>query len=218
MTLGVLTAGDRLVLLGDVFVLAGLLLTYVFYVGELAESERREIESDLALLTATRTGIRQVGDIYFKDGYGEDRANKRAQEEFNLVMSGSHGQVFVVPPEPLTALIARSGEGWLIDTGTLDAANIALWRLGTFNQLVGQQTLFNALHAPEFYDENLPRDRREVLARSAQVMSRMLHLSGIGDAGWYHNLIGELDRNIERLSNLQRSLPTRTIFRPRRRP
>jgi hypothetical protein len=88
-------------------------------------------------------------------------------------------------------------------------ASVALWQLGIFNQLVRQQTDYNALHLAEIRDDELPLARREALSKAAYSISRMLHKNGVGDAAWYWALIDQLTTN-------RRELQKRTRPRLRR--
>jgi hypothetical protein len=47
---------------------------------------------------------------------------------------------FRVPTDPLVSLIMQPGEGRFVSRSTIEAANIALWRMGQFNQIVQEQT------------------------------------------------------------------------------
>ena len=123
----------------------------------------------------------------------------RAQQDDDSVMGGSHCQNFRVPTEPIASLIQQSGEGWLISGETIAAANIALWKIGIFNQLVQQQTDFNAFHLAEFSHVNLDLTRRNALAQAAWRLSVTIHQYGIGDASWYRRLMTALDHNVEAL-------------------
>jgi hypothetical protein len=191
--------GDALVLMGDILIIAGLVLSYRIYHRERADLIERDTESVLAMLEAMRDGIRAWADPYFTTGYDEQGASERAQGDYKAVMDRSYGQLFRVPTEPLVALIERSVGGSLLRKETVEAANIALWRMGVFNQLVQQQTDFNARHLSEIYDPALPEAQRRALADGARAISTMLHASVIGDATWYKRLKAELETNIQAL-------------------
>jgi hypothetical protein len=208
------TTGDWLVLVGDLIVLATLFVTYLIYLRQASASDERDIDSVLGMLRAVRSGIEPWGKEYFRRGYDDDAAAKQSERDADLVRTNNYYQVFSVPTEPLAAIIEHPEEGWLIDTDTIEAANIALWRLRVFNQLVQQQTDFNAYYLPEIYDGTLSQPRREALAAAAGQISRMIHGRGIGDASWYRDLMDSLDRNIERLVHKKEHLPTRTFFHP----
>jgi hypothetical protein len=140
------------------------------------------------------------GDLHFGGtGYNEETARTRAQLDHDAVIHGSHSQNFRVPTEPITSLIEQSETGWLISGETIAAANVALWKVGIFNQLVQEQTDFNVLHLAEFSDMNIDTSQRHQLAEAAWKLSMSIHQHGIGDASWYRDLMGALDRNIETL-------------------
>jgi hypothetical protein len=212
------TSGNLLVFVGDVLVLLGLVATFIVYRFERMASVDRDIDSVLAMLEAVRNGMRPWGDLYFAEGYDEPSAKARAQRDsFDSIMKGSYGQIFLVPTEPLSALVERPGGLGLVRKETTEAANIALWKIGVFNQLVRQQTEFNALHLAEFYDRDLALERRQVLAEAAGTISGMLHLDAIGDADFYRRLNAELDKNIEDLRHLRHRKWWAKIARPSRR-
>ena len=84
------------------------------------------------------------------------------------------------------------------------AVNVALWKIGRFNQFVEQQTDFNTLHADEILDVTLPDARRQVLATAAADISYRLHRHGIGDDGWYVDLMAAIDKELVRLRGMKR--------------
>ncbi len=87
-----MSAGDWLALFGDALVLAGLLLTYVFYLGERASSDQRDIDSVLSMMMATRTGIRPWGDLYFAEGYDEPHASGKAKKSSTALWRATTGR------------------------------------------------------------------------------------------------------------------------------
>jgi hypothetical protein len=189
---------------GDGLVLIGLLLTGLIYWRQTVASRRRDVVSTLDTLEAVRNGMLPWGDLYFANGYDRSSARARAQVDSDLVMSGKHGQVFLVPTQPLVALIEHPG---LVGRVTIEVSNVALWRMGVFNQLVHQQADFNTQHLAEIHDEVLPRARRGALAKAALSASYMVHWHGIGGGegrveggfegpDWYLNLKAELDKDI----------------------
>ena len=145
-----------------------------------------------------------ASDYFEKNWTGNDLRN-RAKDDRHAVLRGSYSQVFEVPTEPLEALIQSPGAGDLIQSETIEAANIALFRIVRFNQLVRQQTEFYALHLAEIRDNTLPCRRRVAIARAAQTQSRMLHEYGIGEAnkeyGWYCKLKTAIGANIKSLKS-----------------
>lgn len=185
--------------LGDVLILLSLALTWLVYWLGRAASTGRDLGTALALLRAVQSGM-PWGALYFGSGYDAKAVDDRARQEYETVLHGSYGQVFHVPTEPLAALVANPAAGGLVRRATVEAASVALWQLGVFNQLVRQQTDFNARHLAELYDDGLPPQRRETLAKAASAHSRMLHANGIGDAHWYQTLMRELATNIDLLN------------------
>ena len=97
----------------------------------------------------------------------------------NGIERGGFDLVFVVPTEPLEHLARAAPQTGFISVETVSAANVALWRLQVFNQLVGQQTLFNALNAAEITNRSLDPERKAALAEAARGMSFTVHRHGI---------------------------------------
>jgi hypothetical protein len=197
-----MTPGDWIAFGGDLLVLAGLGLTYVVYRRQRFDSNAQQVRSAIAVLRAVREGMSPWGDMHFGGkGYTADSANVRAQDDYRAVKAGGYGQNFRVPTEPLTTLIQQPGEGAFIRRETIAAANIALWRLGVFNQLVQQQTDFNALYLSQ--GQALSDEQREALADAARNISVMIHRDAIGDASWYRGLMKAIEENI---ADLERRL------------
>jgi len=212
------TAGDDLALAGDVLVLVGLLVTWVVYRKARDDAAQRDREAALGSLLgvwATMTESTSPagtppsdrehgaptpwGELYFGGGYTEESARARAQQDYDAISKRSYAQVFEVPTEPLAALVASPFAGTLIGNETIEAAQVALWQIGVFNQLVRQQTDLNSRHLAEIADPELPESRRHAVAQGAWWVSFMLHASAIGDARWYARLKGELAQNISLL-------------------
>jgi hypothetical protein len=186
---------------GDALTLLGLAIAVLLFQAQREQERRRALDAAFDLLSAVRDGILPWGELYFRGGYDEETARQRAQRDFDYVMTCGYGQVFHVPTEPLAALIASPAAGGLIGKATVEAANVALWQLGVFNQLVRQQTDFNASHLAEIRDGTLPQTRRQAIADAAYSLSGMLHAQGIGDASWYAALMRELEANMRELAD-----------------
>jgi hypothetical protein len=186
---------------GALVVLVSVGVAIIIYWRQRLVSKRRV----LATLRAVRDGMikwkaeRGWGDRHFGTAYSEPEAETRARQDFDAIMEKTYAQNFRVPTEPLAALIQRPDA--LITSGTVEAVNIALWRIGVFNQLVQQQTDFNARHLAEIIHSNLPDERRRDLAEAARRISVMLHRDAIGDASWYQDLKAALTANIETLES-----------------
>jgi len=182
---------------------------------------RADVEAALGVLRAVHHGMvtgltpgQAVGwgQLYFSTIYTEAVALRRAQETWEAVMGGNMDQVFVVPTAPLARLATTSPHEGLIETRTVAVANFALWRAEVFNQLAGQLTDFNAVHAPEIMDATTTPARRETLAATASAISHTLHRDGIGEAwaagahgadGWYRALVTEVTQNTQKLIDLR---------------
>jgi hypothetical protein len=115
--------------------------------------------------------------------------------------------MFVVPTQPLTLLLASPATADLISPRPSSPANVGLWRIRVFNQLVTMQGHFNMQHLTEIKDMELPESRRDLLALSAQDVSRMVHRYGIGEAnvqgGWYQRLKAAIRADLDRLETEQ---------------
>ncbi len=127
--LSAMNLNDYLVLIGDVLVVVGFIVTLGFYRRQRHDSTIREIDSTLDVLYAVRVGMTPWSDLHFKTGYDERAIEDRAELDFNAVMNGSHFQNFRVPTEPLVTLIEQPGKGWRLDDETIKASNVALWQL-----------------------------------------------------------------------------------------
>ncbi|HEU5183624.1 MAG TPA: hypothetical protein VFU01_03580 [Gemmatimonadaceae bacterium] len=104
-----------------------------------------------------------------------------------------------------------------ISERTVAAANLALWRVQTFNQLVAAQSDFNVQHVAEVVDTSLSPERREVIAAAAEKLSFLIHRSGIGDAnapaGWYRELDRAIWGDIEALESREQAPAWRRALR-----
>jgi hypothetical protein len=207
------STSDWIAIAGDSLVFAGLLVTLVIYLFQRNASIRREINSTLELLRAVRDGITPWGNLHFNTNYSGEVGRRRAEDDYRSVMGCWPPMNWRVPSEPLNALVQRPETGLQIEKSTIQAASIAMWKIGIFNQVVQQQTEFIALHMEEIRDEELPVKAREALARAAQRFSEMIHCDGIGDASWYSGLLAALQENIAHLeARLLR--PRRILRRP----
>jgi hypothetical protein len=146
------------------------------------------------------------GKWFFSNVYGDAEANAVASEHANLVREPlkGHHQVFVVPREPLVALVTNQAAGDLISDSTVESASLALYWVGVFNQLVQQETDYNALHLAEIRGEVISGADREGIARGVFSISQMIHGTGIARAaqqdGWYQRLTHDVRRDVDRLS------------------
>jgi hypothetical protein len=115
----------------------------------------------------------------------------------------------VVPREPLVALVNSPSAGDLIAVETVETASLALYWVGVFNQLVQQQTDFNARHLAEIRDARIEEERLAAIGRGAYEISHMVHATGIASAnaegGWYRRLSEAVETNIADLEKRLRS-------------
>jgi hypothetical protein len=180
---------DWISLLTLVLVPVGFVLTWLLYRRERASEKRRDVDAALSVLRAVRDGTRPWGDLYFCTGYDGATTKTRAQEDYDTIMNDmSYGEVFRVPADPLVTLLSHPAAGGLIRKETVEAASVALWQIGIFNQLVRQKSDFNGRHLAEIRGSQLAPERRKALADAAFSQSAMLHRSGVGDAAWWASL------------------------------
>jgi hypothetical protein len=193
----------------------GLVLAWLLYRLERAATRRREIDGARAVLLGVKRGMVDGfagepgwGDRYFARNWTEDQARERAVHDITELMERRYSQVLVVPTTPLHALIGSSFAGDLISEETVYLANIGLWHLDVFNQLVSQQTTMLAQHLPDVFDEETSAARRYALAEAIGSQARLLHRRGVGEPwseeGWYRRLRASVDADLERLDRLRR--------------
>jgi hypothetical protein len=146
-------------------------------------------------------GAQGWGRLYFSTEYTNEVVALRAEEARQSILLRVPDQVLVVPAEPLRLL--ASSPPLPIAGRTVVAANTALWRIEVFNQLVIEQTIFNAGILTELDDPSTPHARLEVIAKAAASMSETVHEAGIGRAnatgGWYWELQSAVEANIDAL-------------------
>jgi hypothetical protein len=194
---------------GDALALVGIALAIALYAFQVAHSRRRDLEAARAVLRGVEHGmVRGWGEWFFSTVYTEEGAKQRAFQDAENVQRRGYGQVFLVPNESLASLVNSPAAGDLIDTEAVEAASLALYWVGVFNQLVQQQTDFNARHLAEIRDETLSAERRDALASAAFSISHMIHGSGVASAnaeeGWYRNLCDRVEANIRELDEMAR--------------
>jgi hypothetical protein len=144
--------------LGDLIAVAALALAWLTFRLDRAASDHGEARAATALLRGVREGFfRTVGDLYFSQVYTAAVAKQRARSA-----AGGLDHVFVLPTEPVAALIAdqRAVAAGLISPDTVVRGTVALWQISKINELVREQATFNAMYAPDFADKSLPLDRQ----------------------------------------------------------
>ena len=188
----------------------GLAVAWLLYRLERSGVRHREIESASAVLLAVKRGMvgghdgePGWGERYFSRNWTEEEAAERARSDVNSVMERHYSQVLVVPTTPLDALIGSAFGGDLISDETLYYANVGLWHIAVFNQLVGMQDALLSQHLSEIFDEDLNVKRRYAIAEAIGSHGRMLHRRGVGEPvgpnGWYLRLSSAVDSDIDRL-------------------
>jgi len=194
-------AGLLIALVGVVAAFVGIRAAYHIYRSQQRDAINEQRQATLAHLKGVKAAMEAWAKDYFDTSYAGAAAKDRAELDFNAIMQGSYFQNFRVSPEPVASLLQPPGEAWPIDSETITVASIALLRMGQFNQLVQQQTDFNALHAAEIRDEALGDNRRLAIAKSGRRISEIMHGDVIGDAKWYKGLMKALDKNIQDLDH-----------------
>jgi hypothetical protein len=189
------------VFIGDIGIAISILATVCVYLGQRNASNMRQLDSTLAALHAAGNGVGLWGPQHFSTAYTNEVATQRARKDYVAIIGHGYSLNFRVPIEPIVSLIEHAGDKWQIDRKTIEAANKALWRIVTFNQIVEMQTNFNALHFSEILSDTIDDKRRAALAKSAEVISYVLHANTIGDESWYQQLMDAIDANIRRLES-----------------
>jgi hypothetical protein len=189
---------------GDAIALLAITVLWLIYEIQALASSRRDVVGARAVLVGVKHGmVEGWGELFFSTEWTAENAKRRAQADFDSIQKRTFGQVFLVPTQPIASLLASPAAGDLIRSETIEAANIALYRIGAFNQLVQKQTDFNARHLPDIVDEQLPAPRRKALAHAAYKISYMLHVDGVGTAnaagGWYRKFKDAVESNITAL-------------------
>jgi hypothetical protein len=190
--------------------IVGLALAWLLYRLERAATRRREIRAARAVLVGVERGMvgglgeeLGWGERYFATNYTEEVALRAGFDTGKSVLERSYQQVLVVPTAPLEALIGSGYAGDLVTEPTVYYANLGLWHLAVFNQLVEQQTALVAQHLVEITDPDLDTKRRERIAEAITAQARMLHRRGVGepftDEGWYRRLKDSVASDIARL-------------------
>jgi len=190
------------VTIANVLLCVGFAIAVLIYRMQRAASRRRDVQATRALLAGVKSGMAEGwGSWFFSNGYSSENAGLRARQDFEKISnSKNYGQVFLVPAHTVAALLTSPSVGDLVSLETITTANLALYRIGVFNQLVKQQTEFNTRHAAEIVDDTLPPERRTAIAREAYGISNMIHADGIGEAnlpgGWYRSLTEAVEKNV----------------------
>jgi hypothetical protein len=195
--------GTLFVLVGDILVLVGVIVAWVVYHRQIATANKQRQETSLAHLEGLVALFADRYDAFFGQSYVGKTLFERAAMEHKNVTDGTYGQVYQVPTESLVSLIQPAGDVWPFSAETVRAANVALSRITAFNQLVGQQTQFNALYGSDILTEQDSdrRPSRPSLALAAWRLTFDIH-GAIGDSTWYADLKTQVTANIRDLKDL----------------
>jgi hypothetical protein len=205
---------DSAVTEGDALALLSVTVAFALYRLDVLRARAGVIEAAIATLAAVQQAMVGTeeepgwGSYYFKNRWTAARCVEVGKYYNGLIRDRKYEQVLVVPAEPLAALAATPVAGDLFSKETVYAANLGLWRVGVFNQLVGQQTSMIAAALPEIHDRRTRRSRRAALGAAIGAQAVMLHRDGVGEAdepdGWYYRLRTALTADLERLDGLRK--------------
>jgi hypothetical protein len=205
----------------EIITAAAFLLAWFGFRYERQRRWRGEVDAAYGLLRAVHHGMVQGlaqdepvgwGQLYFSTVYTQGVARKRARETYEKVASRTLDYVLVVPTEPLAMLATTPPRPGLIESSTVSIANIALWRVNAFNQLVRSLDAFLTANAAEICSTDTSADRRHDLANAASALSLFVHIDGIGAAnatftggsvGWYRGFVDAVSKNLGDLNFLR---------------
>jgi hypothetical protein len=191
--------------LGNALGLAGLAVAFLIYSLQMALGRRRDsLTARSALLSVRQELLHGWGATFFTTVYDDTLATAQAQAAYDAVVQDkTYAQIFAVPRESLVALVNHPAAGDLIFDDTVRSASDALYGVGLFNQLVEQQTSYNALHAADIRGDVIDDKQRIAIANGAFSISMMIHRRAIDGAntsgGWYARLRDEVQRNLASL-------------------
>ena len=190
-----------LVALGDLLVVAAAAVAVWIYGQQRQAADHQMQRASLDHLRGVKAALDEWYDSFFTTSYEGKAADERAEVDAKLVNKGQYMQNYVVPTAPVASLTELSGDTVPFSEKTVLAANVALSRMTVFNQLVRQQTDFNARFGVELY--RLSAEDRAPIAEAAKRISHDIH-SAIGDKSWYDQLKIALDDNIAMLDSASR--------------
>jgi len=184
----------------------GLDLVWVVYRFEHRAARLRSINDARARLIAVREAEPWLGK-YFTTLWTPEKAKEAAERHRDKILKREYELVLEVPPEPLVSLVMAAGGGDLLLDKTVRSANVALWHIRVFNQLVRQHTDLLRQHLAEIVDRKTSRARLGVVARTVGAQAGMLHERGVGEAngpqGWYRTLRKAVRANLAHLGHLE---------------
>jgi hypothetical protein len=172
--------------LGDVIAVAALALAWLIFRLDRRGSDAGEVRAATTLLRGVRDQFFYVfGPAYFAGIWTPEASEQRAREQV-----GKMDHVNLLPVEPIAALVAdqRGVEAGLISADTMNHGTLALWHVNRINEFIRRQSVFNAIHAPDFFDSSLlRRSRRKAVIEGSVQISIQLHRDVIRDArdDWY---------------------------------
>jgi len=183
----------------DGLVVLGFGVVWLFYRKQKRDSKRQMQKAALDHLRGVKAALDAWYDDFFSASYAGSVAGERAHGDYLKIMKfGVYVQNYRVPIEPVSSLIQPTGGTWSFSPETVRAANVALFRMTFFNQLVQQQTDFNRQHAADLRRFN---ERRTPIAQAAERISEHIH-AVIDNAKWYKELDDALATNIQQLERM----------------
>jgi len=183
-----------------VIAVAALALAWLIFRLDRRASDSGEVRAATALLRVVREQFFDIiGPAYFAGIWTPEASERRARGG-----AGEMDQVVILPVAPIAALVAdqRGVEAGLISAETMTWGTVALWQLDKINEFIRCQSVFNAVHAPDFFERSrLRRRRREAVVEGSVQISMALHRDVIRDArdAWFKPFEQCVDRDWQAL-------------------
>jgi len=189
--------------------IAALAAAWLVYRLERAAARRRQVSSARAVLLGVWRGMVEGhaggpgwGELYVMTNDAEGAATAAASIAQDAPPA-RYARVPVLPTAPLAALISSAHAGDLVSAETIYFANIGLWHLEVFNQLVVQQSHLVAQYDAKVFEKKLGERRRSLIARAIGSQASVSNRAGVGepfaDGSWYRQLRESLEVDIARL-------------------
>lgn len=157
----------------------------------------REVSAARATLSTLGNAMEDWGKAYLGNEWDDARVAKAGIDARDAILKGSWYQVFRVPVDALTVVLASSAIGDLITRDVAKATSFARWQVERLNQYVDQQTQLVMNASTTLV---LRPDRRSDMANLVGEQSRMLHAWAIKEAKpWYVELCEAIDGNRKEL-------------------
>jgi len=195
---------------------AALAVAWLVYRIERTATRRRDIVSARALLGGLwrgmvdgQAGVPGWGELYATSNHTSNLTSKVTEDAAATsstpeeLLLRTCAQLLVVPTAPLGALISSPHAGDLISETTIYFANIGLWHLEVFNQLVVQRSQLLTQYQVRISEKKLGERRRSLIARTlgsqAAALQRRSVVGSSTDGEWYRELKASVESDIARL-------------------